>query len=150
MTTRKRNSAAQGRSARYRLLVAAVSLALVMPGVAVRAGGCGSQAENKPVCYYTLRNRVADGERHIEALMDAADFNNEDNLRALAAYFFQKYPEPDALDVSIDSDHAHLAGFTRRWQDPNQIPFAAFLRRDGNAVFQYKPAGAESKIVSLR
>lgn len=137
-------------ASRYVCLMLPVLFVILL--VSSTGTGCEGQGKADVPCAVIFSNKVADGTREMEILMDEADFN-EDNLRKLANYYFQKYSEPDSIYAFVASDISQIEVFESHVGIANasgrEQPSATFIRRGGKRLFKYKMPGAPMKTVVL-
>jgi hypothetical protein len=102
--------------------------------------------------WYSLHsNSILSGGRHIRLLAHVEDIN-EENLRRLMKYFFEKYPDPERLYVFFSSDPAYFAVNINGVGDEffKQFASGVLIRHKGNELFRFNLEGQESKTVVIK
>jgi hypothetical protein len=78
--------------------------------------------QGKIVPYRVLRNRIQNGERHIDILLDEKDFT-VDNLKSLMTHFWPAYREPERLWVFVATSTSQVYDFAE-YSNPERAPGA--------------------------
>jgi len=109
---------------------------------------CNLGTDYKPVCYYVASNEVKGygddpmlSMREIRILVDETDFT-ENNLKALAQYFFENYAQPEGMRVYVNTHISQMYDFSTtegKEKKPSELhPYGAIFRKDGNEFIRYK------------
>jgi hypothetical protein len=87
-------------------------------------------------------NKAARDTRRVAILVDASDFT-EERLKLLSVQVFEKYPEPESLEVEVKSNLIQMADFfDGPGRKMNEYPRASFVRHGGNEVIRYSVPGS--------
>jgi hypothetical protein len=111
-----------------------------------------SQASPKPVCYFLDLNEENAGERTMQVFLNEAEIG-EDNLKVLAKYLFDRYPEPRALKALVVTNEdvlAELQGAWMRGKKPSEAhPYATLYRDKKGETIRYKLPGSDFKAIRV-
>jgi hypothetical protein len=122
------------------------------------------QEKERKVNYYVLSDTTTNDLREMYLLLAPESFT-EEKLISLMRELFEKYPKPNHIDVRLRSHVDQLRGFVEGRpfhpleqyfdvHDPitprNKYASGIFIRRGGNEIIRYQPAGGELKTIIVK